>query len=981
MTRRREIDRLAQQEKDRLDLIARLRALAEKPSTAAVLKMRKALRREGRFDQDPEVKKVQDELYEKLRESVVYTEDDEPLPAGRRAEDYLPGLVVQPLVGRPSDDGPKLFPDRVVFALARGVLYALRQSDGDVLWAMRVGIDTTHLPLRVPPSGNTPELALVLSADTLTLTAVNARTNALVWEHRMARRAIGRPVIVDRRAYLPTLNGEVHEIELAGGNLLGRYQLGQSLSVGGTPLRRHQADLLPRRRRRASTSSTWPSTAARRSSTPTTTPGQLRGEPILLPSEDDPAVPGYLVLSQAHGLDGTLLRTFRLLPPNPNAAPGSAESRLRVDPVAMPDRRLRGWPWFPPFRDPEKLVTVTDAGVLGLFGIVQAHNKDDALFPLVRVDGERGRDRRADRPRHRARPGPGGLRPGQRPVGAGPRPAAALRPGAGRRRAPRDARPSWKRAARPRLALARKPDRRRRHARFFLVTQSPDGQACLATAVDATTGRVRWQRQLGLVCHGDPQPLGDAVVALDQGGGLFLFDPARHAADAEAPVAECRLSAWPGRCPTASPGSVYLVPGPDGQSVYEFASPESGNRLIVRVYYAGDKQASEHVIELPDRLVGTPAVGESRGCCCRWPTAATRQVRLPLGIRPGRPRTGRPGDRQPATAPSTGHVVWLGGDDFLMTNGQRGLTRWRFRQGRHLRERAGGARGGQADAGAGRADRRRSGGPGAGGGRLEAARVRGRRQGDGVPLRGRRLKQVRRWELKGPITAGPFVRGGRAGCVVGGRRLVLARPGQGRAVVELRESRRGDRRPAAAGRRAGAGGRRVGALRRPRPADGAAARPGLPVAGQRGAGRRPGRLRAGPRLCADDRRHRAARAAVLPARAAAGAAAGVVAFSGRSDDRATCGGPLRLRPCPISISEVGMTVRGIVLAGGKGTRLGELTKVTNKHLLPVGPVPMVYHPLRSSSAPASATSCWSPAPSTWATSSSCSAPAATTAAP
>jgi glucose-1-phosphate thymidylyltransferase len=41
-----------------------------------------------------------------------------------------------------------------------------------------------------------------------------------------------------------------------------------------------------------------------------------------------------------------------------------------------------------------------------------------------------------------------------------------------------------------------------------------------------------------------------------------------------------------------------------------------------------------------------------------------------------------------------------------------------------------------------------------------------------------------------------------------------------------------------------------------------------------------------------------------------------------------------------------MTVRGVVLAGGKGTRLGELTKVTNKHLLPVGPVPMVYHPIQ-----------------------------------
>lgn len=41
-----------------------------------------------------------------------------------------------------------------------------------------------------------------------------------------------------------------------------------------------------------------------------------------------------------------------------------------------------------------------------------------------------------------------------------------------------------------------------------------------------------------------------------------------------------------------------------------------------------------------------------------------------------------------------------------------------------------------------------------------------------------------------------------------------------------------------------------------------------------------------------------------------------------------------------------MSYRGVVLAGGKGTRLGELTRVTNKHLLPVGPLPMVYYPIR-----------------------------------
>lgn len=38
-------------------------------------------------------------------------------------------------------------------------------------------------------------------------------------------------------------------------------------------------------------------------------------------------------------------------------------------------------------------------------------------------------------------------------------------------------------------------------------------------------------------------------------------------------------------------------------------------------------------------------------------------------------------------------------------------------------------------------------------------------------------------------------------------------------------------------------------------------------------------------------------------------------------------------------------MKGIVLAGGKGTRLGCLTTVTNKHLLPVGKLPMIYYPI------------------------------------
>lgn len=38
-------------------------------------------------------------------------------------------------------------------------------------------------------------------------------------------------------------------------------------------------------------------------------------------------------------------------------------------------------------------------------------------------------------------------------------------------------------------------------------------------------------------------------------------------------------------------------------------------------------------------------------------------------------------------------------------------------------------------------------------------------------------------------------------------------------------------------------------------------------------------------------------------------------------------------------------MKGVILAGGTGSRLFPLTKVTNKHLLPVGKAPMIFYPL------------------------------------
>ena len=53
-------------------------------------------------------------------------------------------------------------------------------------------------------------------------------------------------------------------------------------------------------------------------------------------------------------------------------------------------------------------------------------------------------------------------------------------------------------------------------------------------------------------------------------------------------------------------------------------------------------------------------------------------------------------------------------------------------------------------------------------------------------------------------------------------------------------------------------------------------------------------------------------------------------------------------------------MKGIVLAGGTGSRLFPLTKITNKHLLPIYDKPMIYYPIQTWWTPGSRTFCWSP---------------------
>jgi outer membrane protein assembly factor BamB len=777
--------------RQRRDVLAKLRQGPKETPMDALKRVRSLLASRERdlpgISQDEEAKTALAQLYEAHRASVVYQprKEEDPLqPKSDRSRDarimrFAPLLPT----AAPGDAPPN---DPIVLALVRGILYALKQSNGELKWAMRVGIDTTVLPQRVPALQARPEeFLLVLSADTQTLSARSVE-NDLLWEYPVGQPVLGRPIIIGPRAYLAAYDGTIHEIELARGQLLGRWSLGQRLTCGGTREGNTNRIYFP-----ADDSCIYVLDVGEKTRRCVTIlydghpSGSLRSEPVVVPPAENDAAPGYLILNQASGLDAMHLRVFELPLQDGHAAP------LTLDPPA----RLAGWTWFEPSQDGEKLAVLSDAGMLGLFGIRQLGNRDQALFPLLQPGGldlapflQTGRELPRERGRAQMVHMQGDdlwLLAYGRFQQVQLRVKTALGP---------QAMPGWKTPltlGSPLHEPQRSEDRITGQATFFLVTQSLEQQMCLASAVDEH-GHIVWQRQLGLVCRGEPltltPPLGGApmLLALDRGGGLFSLDAPRPP---DKPRSSWRfLKAALDDNPRVPP---YLIPAADGHSAYEIAAPGEGRKLIVRHidWAEGEralrvKQREVSLLPLAGNSVmvpaGPPVVVGSRLIV---PMMDGNLMWLPLPLTAEQPslKSGPTWRDRSAAVTATCNVLALSGDRLLATDGGRGLLVWDWpadkdyrqvlsREGEPLKALenllAGPpvllpAKDGQSP-------------------RLAVADSAGLLYLFNVTAEGM-LQPGRQWDLKGKLTNGPFVvplaeGGARIGCVVDQRRLVWFDP-------------------------------------------------------------------------------------------------------------------------------------------------------------------------------------------------------------
>jgi hypothetical protein len=798
--------------KDRQLVLKRLNAiLEERPVYPSFKKVQQLLAESEAvvpgISRSTEAQAAIEKLHELHPASIVPEKGPGKLPLAVR-EDRLPGLLFAPELG--DRRAPVRGDGRLVLALVRGTLCALDQASGRPQWAVRVGLDTTSLPVRVRARDGSLERFLVVSSDSLTLTAYDPSGSPL-WPRRFARPVVGRPLVLDQRALVATEDGVVYEVELFQGRVLNRYNLGQRLTVGGAfdpvsrlayfPAAEECIYVLNVDERRC--------VLVHHAQHP---PGSLRFEPLVVRPPTPRGVGGkggqaFLLLTQADGLRASRLRLFDL----PLAGRDAAERTV------TPEPRLDGWPSFRPYVDSEKVVLLSDTGDLKLFGLPLPGTTDRPLFPLL------GNDRAARRalgwdglPRQRAQ-----LVQGRDPdlwllLGgrlqrlrmvwtseSGPQlervwgdPPAEPGPPA-----------PWELGS-PLHASRSSESERTGGSTLFVVTQSDRRQTCLASAVDDETGALRWQRQIGLVALGDPLLFpargGPPLVLLhDQSGALIGLDPSDYG-----PGRPGGFSRLPSQKDTLlgqpvddGPVPSRLLPGPEPGTAFAISSPTPRDgvcELFVRRVglVPGTRRflGREGRMLLKAPLAGTPAVvgthviaplSNGKLALTAWPLADTVRTAGPKSLvyvdqvaawRVATKRITSDADEAPPRQPpadARGHVLAVGKDRFVVTNGAEELALLKL----PARESTDELHRHHLDARIVGAPVLISDGPG---GPHFAVADAGKKL-HLFKVEGDRLKAVNSWPLKAVPAAGPFRRAledgtVKIGCVLEGGRLAWVGP-------------------------------------------------------------------------------------------------------------------------------------------------------------------------------------------------------------
>jgi hypothetical protein len=573
----------------------------------------------------------------------------------------------------------------------------------------------------------------------------------------------------------------VEEIETATGKLRGYFQLGQPIHQGGvydegSKLLYLAADRfcvyvldLVRKECAAILYSEHPS-------------GSLRSDPILVRWKDVPPDPrnpdaprSCLVLCQADGLEATRLRAYQLPVLKATAAP-VRQKRVPGKPAAAPllypnmapldlELRLRGWSWFPPYQDDEKLALATDAAVLGVFGIKQKNNRDKPLFAL------RDKEFVLDEPKRNAPPRQEGR---AQVVYFDDSNYWVLTHGALHRVRITLGTDGWKMTKLWRTPVplgspvhAAQVDVERKI--LFLVTQPPGGQACVASAVNMEADgddkdKVKWQTQLGLVGQGEPVAWQQSVLALDQRGGLIRFDAAKFKQESSiAWYPHEQRAARPLEDETARP--VQLLPVAGGAYALIALGPEPASKLVIRSFGAEKNTTTDHPCTLSGPIAGNPGVWPDHVI---FPVKTGKSGVLMRKQIPGEAAIAGLDWKSPrADDNAPGYVVPLNQADFLVTDGSTGLIQMSWSKNDENCQKIA-----KVDLPArivappvvflaGKNDFR-----------VFVADVENRLTLLEKDLAGDSFHTVRSLTLDGKITAGPFALGSTVACVVDGRRLI-----------------------------------------------------------------------------------------------------------------------------------------------------------------------------------------------------------------